>query len=287
MTKSISFNLKAELTGALSKIATCMWLQRQDGNVYGFTTHDQTLTIDGVDYEPAASFNPTDIVSANNLDTDNLTVEGVIDSTTLTEDELRAGYWDYARFRIFQVNWNDLTMGDKKDRAGHLGNVSAHRQTFVAELLGLMEAYATSVGGLSSPMCRASLGDQRCKVDITAIGSPPTSGVVTGTIVTADTDFFTLHDSARTEPDGYFDEGVITIHYATGDLSYEVKAYVVGTWITKTPWAYDATGVDYTMTRGCNRRFETCRDTFNNVINFRGEPWLKGNDKLMQIGRRS
>lgn len=287
MTKSISFNLKAELTGALSKIATCMWLQRQDGNVYGFTTHDQTLTIDGVNYEPAASFNPTDIVSANNLDTDNLTVEGVIDSTTLTEDELRAGYWDYARFRIFQVNWNDLTMGDKKDRAGHLGNVSAHRQTFVAELLGLMEAYATSVGELSSPMCRASLGDQRCKVDITAVGSPPTSGVVTGTIVTADTDFFTLHDSARTEPDGYFDEGVLTIHYDTGDLSYEVKAYVVGTWITKTPWAYDATGIGYTMTRGCNRRFETCRDTFNNVINFRGEPWLKGNDKLMQIGRRS
>lgn len=287
MTKSISTNLKAELTGALSKIATCMWLQRQDGNVYGFTTHDQTLTIDGVDYEPAASFNPTDIASANNLDTDNLSVEGVIDSTTLTEDELRAGYWDYARFRIFQVNWNDLTMGDKKDRAGHLGNVSVHRQTFVAELLGLMEAYATSIGELSTPMCRASLGDRRCKVDITAIGSPPASGVVTGTIVTADTDFFTLHDAARTEADGYFDEGVITIHYASGDLSYEVKAYVVGTWITKTPWAYDATGIDYTMTRGCNRRFETCRDVFNNVVNFRGEPWLKGNDKLIQVGRRS
>lgn len=287
MTKAISTNLKAEMTGALSRLATCMKLTRTDGNVYGFTTHDVPLVIDGVRYEPAASFNPSDIASANNLDTDNLTVDGVLDSDTLTEDELRAGYWDYAHFRIFQVNWSDLTMGDKKDRAGRLGNVSVHRQTFVAELLGLMEAYAISIGELSSPMCRASLGDRRCKVDVTAIGSPPASGVVTGTIYSADTDFFTLHDIARAEPDGYFDEGVITLHYDTGDLSYEVKAYVVGTWITKTPWAYDATGIAYTMTRGCDRRFTTCRDTFNNVVNFRGEPWLRGNDKLIQVGRKS
>lgn len=283
MTKSISVNLKAEMTGALSKLATCMRLERLDGNVYGFTTHDVPLTIDGVRYEPAASFNPSNIVSANNLDTDNLTIEGAIDSATLTEDELRAGYWDYARFRIFQVNWSDLTMGDKKDRAGRLGNVSVHRQTFVAELLGLMESYAISIGQLSSPMCRASLGDARCKFDLA--GSPSMS--VSGIIDTADTDFFTLHDSARTEADGYFDEGVITIHYDSGDLSYEVKAYVIGVWITKTPWAYDATGIAYTMTRGCDRRFETCRDTFNNVVNFRGEPWLRGNDKLIQVGRRS
>lgn len=286
MTLSISAELKAEMLGPLSKLATCMRLERTDGNVYGFTTHDRPLTIDGVVYEPAASFNPTDIASGSNLDTDNLTITGVLDSDTITEEELRAGYWDYAAFRIFQVNWDDLSMGVKRDRAGHLGNVSVHRQTFVVEMLGLMEAYSISVGELSTPMCRASLGDERCRVDINAVGSPPTSGSVSGTIDTADTDFFTLHDSARTEPDGFFDEGVVTIHYTTGDRRYEVKAYIAGTWVTKTPYAYDATGVAYTMTRGCDRRFETCRDTFNNVINFRGEPWLRGNDKLLQIGRK-
>lgn len=281
MTKSISVNLKAEMTGALSKLATCMRLERTDGNVYGFTTHDAPLTIDGVLYESAASFKPSDIASANNLDTDNLTIDGMLDSDTLTEDELRAGYWDYARFRIFQVNWSDLTMGDKKDRAGRLGNVSVHRQTFVAELLGLMEAYAISIGELTSPTCRASLGDSRCKFDLA--GSPSMS--VTGTIGTADTDFFTLHDPARTEADGYFDEGVITIDYPQGARSYEIKAYIVGTFVTKTPYAYDATGITYTMTRGCNRLWATCTGTFNNGVNFRGEPWLRGNDKLIQVGR--
>jgi hypothetical protein len=54
MTKNISFNLKAEMSGALSTLATCMRVERSDGRVYGFTTYDKTLSIGGVDYEPAA-----------------------------------------------------------------------------------------------------------------------------------------------------------------------------------------------------------------------------------------
>ena len=286
MSKTVSIALKAEMTGALQRIAICMRIQRTDDTVYGFTTHDEPLTIDGLVYESTASFRPSNVASGSNLDTDNLNVEGVLDSTSITEDDLRAGRWDHASFRIFAVNWSDLTMGEYKMRAGTLGEAQAHRHFFSIELLGLMENYGTAIGIVTQPMCRASLGDRHCKVDISAIGSPPTSGTVSGTIDTADSDFFTLHDSARTEPDGYFDEGVIT--FTNGDnagLSYEIKAYIVGLWITKTPFAYDATGADYTMSRGCDRRFATCAGTFNNAANFRGEPWLRGNDKLVQIGR--
>lgn len=287
MSKTISIALKAEMSGALSRLATCMKITRTDGNVYCFTTHDAPLLIDGLRYLPAASFNPTDIASASNLDTDNLTTEGILDSATITEDDLRAGYWDYAAFRIFKVNWSDLTMGDAKDRAGRLGEVTVHRQTFVAELLGLMESYAISIGELSCPTCRASLGDERCKVVLSAYGSPASNGTVTGTIDTADTDFFTLHDSAWTQAAGFFDEGIITLDFDTGPLSYEVKAYIPGTLVTKLPFAYDATGVTYTLTRGCDRTFTTCVNVFNNGANFRGEPWLRGNDKLVQVGRRT
>lgn len=283
MTANISVALKAEMAGALSKLAACMRIERRDGNVYGFTTHDAPIVYDGVTYEPAASFNPSDVASNDNMDVDNVTVEGIISSDTLTEDELRAGYWDHAEFRIFMVNWADLTMGDAKMRKGWFGPVTLNRQTFVVELLGLMEAYSTSIGKSTQAMCRASLGDSDCQVSL--VGSP--SYTVTGTIETSGTDFFTLTDSNRTEADAYFDEGVITLDFPNGSLSYEVKAYIVGTWITKTAFAYDATGVTYTMTRGCNRMLSTCRDVFNNVVNFRGEPFLKGNDKLVQVGRHT
>src|SRR6185369_11228152 len=109
-----------------------------------------------------------------------------------------------------------------------------------AELLGLMESYATAVGEVTQAGCHASLGDARCKYDLA--GSP--ANIVTGTIGTAVISgagaFFTLSDAARTEPAGFFDEGILTLQFSGGDLQYEVMTYTPGTWTTKTPIAYDA-----------------------------------------------
>ncbi len=280
--KTISIGLRTELMRSTARLATCMRIERTDGSVYGFTTNRKTMLIGGTLYRPASSFNPSDIASANNLDSDDVQIEGLLASAGVTEDDLRAGRWDRAAFRIFQVNWHDLTQGDKKDRAGFLGETKVGR-IWMAELLGIMESYSTAIGETTQAGCHASLGDQRCKYDLA--GSP--ANIVTGTIGIAGDDFFTLNDAARTEPAGFFDEGIITIEFAGGDISYEVMTYTPGTWMTKTPVAYDASGVGYTMTRGCRRRFqEDCVDTFDNAVNFRGQPHLRGPDALVQVGRR-
>ena len=39
-------------------------------------------------------------------------------------------------------------------------------------------------------------------------------------------------------------------------------------------------GTRVRLTEGCNKNFATCRDRFGNSINFRGEPYLPGNDLL-------
>lgn len=280
--KSLSVALQTHLDGQLSKLATCIKITRTDATVYGFSNHDRAFAFGGVDYLPAAGFNPTDIASNLNLDTDNVTVEGLLADDSITEDDLRAGRWDYAAFRIFQINWSDLSQGDKKDRAGHLGEVTVHRQTFMAELLGLMDAYSTSVGEITTPACRANLGDARCQVDVVPF-------TVTGTIATAAADFFTMTDAARTEANNYFNEGVITFTSGSNNgLSYEIKSSTAaGTLVTKMPMAYNAAGATYSLVAGCDRRLETCRDRFANVVNFRGEPWLRGNDAAVAIGRHS
>lgn len=282
--KTFPIALQTHLNKQLSKLATCILLTRTDGLTFGFTSFDRRLIINGVRYESAASFNPTDIASNLNLDIDNMSAEALINDDTLTEDDLRAGRWDYATFRIFQVNWSDLTMGEKKDRTGHLGQVTTNRNTFIAELLGLVEAYTMAIGEITSPNCRANLGDRRCKVDLVG-GSP--SFTVTGTITGDAGDFFTVADSARIEPDDYFTEGVITFTSGQADgLAYEIKQYTAGVMVTKTPIAYNVAGATYTMHRGCRKRFiEDCVGTFNNGVNFRGEPWLRGNDAMVQVGR--
>lgn len=279
--KTYDPDLLAHFQQSGTTVARCILILRSfDGLPFGFTTHDRPLTIGGIVYEPTASFIAKDIAANLNLDTDNTEAEALLDSDTLTEEDLRAGKWDFSPYRIFQVNWADLTMGEKKDSIGHLAKVTVNRQTFVAELLGLMEALGTSIGEITSPNCRAMLGDERCKFDV----GPYTFA---GTVDSADPDRYTFIDAARGEEEGYFAEGIIWFESGLLDgLSYDIKSFTAGgKFITKTPLAYDATGCDYSVVVGCDKKRTTCRDKFSNVINFRGEPWLRGNDVLIQIGR--
>ncbi len=278
--KIIPIALLNRITRSGTKLAHCVRIERRDGNVYGFITNTKPLTIGGVIYRPVHSFNPTDITSANSLETDNLTIDGFIDDI-FTEDDVRVGRWDYAAFRVFDIDWSAPTLGDVKMRAGHFGQCTLHRNTFTAELLGLTEAYGNSIGDITQPKCRNTFGDAKCGVPLS--GSP--TRVVTGTIVTS-SGFISLGDPARAEPAGHFDEGRLILHFDSGDLEYEVKTYVPGSWTTKTPYGYDAAGVAYTMYEGCSKTLlDDCVARFSNGQRFNGEPWLRGNDALTQIGR--
>jgi uncharacterized phage protein (TIGR02218 family) len=279
--KTYDPDLLAHFQQSGTTVARCILIRRSFDHVdFGFTTHDRPLFFEDVWYQPTASFIQKDIAANLNLDTDNTEAEALLDSDTLTEEDLRAGKWDFSPYRIFQVNWADLSMGSKKDSIGHLAKVTVNRQTFVAELLGLMEALGTSIGEITTPNCRAMLGDERCKVDLTPY-------TFYGTVTSADPDMYTFVDTSMGQPDTYFAEGIV--RFQTGimeHLSYDIKSFTAGgTFITKTPMAYDPTGCDYVAVVGCDKKRTTCRDKFSNVINFRGEPWLRGNDVLIQIGR--
>ncbi len=86
---------------------------------------------------------------------------------------------------------------------------------------------------------------------------------------------------------GYFDGGLITFTSGLCDgFSQEVKAFVPGQITLHLPMPYAlAAGDTYSMVAGCDKSLDTCRDRFNNVVNFRGEPYLPGIDKVLQTGR--
>lgn len=88
---------------------------------------------------------------------------------------------------------------------------------------------------------------------------------------------------------GYFDFGVLTFTSgANNGLSMEVRSYVEGQITLALPMPYlIVAGDTYSMHAGCDKAFETCRDRFDNVLNFRGEPYLPGLDKMIQVGRRT
>ncbi len=290
MTRIFSAPLTRHLRLSKTSLATCILLTRRDGGVYGFSMHDKAFAFDGVMYEPAASFNPSDIAANSNMDLDNLTVTTLIDSATITEEDVRARKWDFAAYRIFQINWADLSMGDKKDSSGHLGELSTGRQVLTAELIGLMEAYTTTIGVISTPGCRTNLGSAECGIDLLSGGSP-SAWTVTGTITADAGDFYKVNDSARTEDDDFFTEGVITFTDGpAAGYGYEVKSYRLagGEIVTKIPLPANVLGCAYSMHAGCLKRFtEDCVNRFHNAANYRGEPLRRGQDVMVQLGRHN
>jgi hypothetical protein len=82
----------------------------------------------------------------------------------------------------------------------------------------------------------------------------------------------------------YYTNGIVTwLTGANAGLRMEVKAYSVGRveLFQSMPFTI-ALGDTYTITAGCDHQLTTCKNRFNNVINFRGEPHVSGNDALLK-----
>ncbi len=163
--KAISTELATHLDGDVTTLATCWNLVRMDGTAYYFTDHDQDILYLGNLYVSASGYDRSAIENDSSLAVDNLDILGILDNDAITEEDLRNGLFDYAKVEVFMLNWMDLTMGILRMRAGRLGEVTvSHNGTYSAELRGMSQALSQRIGELYSSMCRADLGDDRCKV---------------------------------------------------------------------------------------------------------------------------
>lgn len=278
--KTISAGLATHLASRSTTLATCWKVTRTDSTVFGFTDHDVDLTVSSVLYVASSGYTRSAIQTNSALAVDNLDLEGVLDSASITEADLRAGLWDYAQVEIFLVNYEDLTQGTLKLRKGRLGECQAGRQRFNAELRGLIQNLQQDVGRIYGPACDADLGDTRCKVNLTPF-------TVTSTL-TGVTNNRQFSDSTRAEATGYFDHGKLTfLTGANAGLAMEVKTYssVGGAFELHLPMPFDVTvGDQYTVYAGCNKLLSTCIAKFNNVLNFQGFPYVPGTDQMVSGG---
>ncbi len=356
--KTISPELTAHLAGAALTLATCWKIERRDGVVLGFTSHDRDLTFDLLDgggplaYVAASGFTRSNIAGLAGFAADNLDVEGVLDSAAITLEDLRAGRYDFAEIKVFEVNYTDLGQGALKLRRGQVGQTRAEGQVFVAELRGLAERYSQEIGELYSPSCRADLGDERCGVRLpppawqasTAYTLPQVRDAGTGSVVrpsafndrhfrcvqagasggaepawnlslggqtldggaiwetgraltieatvaaVTDNRAFTLSYGGDA-PDALLTGGVLTFTAlaspapANLDLKMEVKSWNLAAKAMTLflPMPFDvAPGDSVSISAGCDKSLAVCRDTFDNLLNFRGEPYVPGNDLLLR-----
>jgi uncharacterized phage protein (TIGR02218 family) len=262
------------LDPALTTVALCWRLDRRDGMALGFTSHDRDLVIGGLTYRAAPGMLPSAISLSDGFDVDTLDVSGALTSAAISGDDLASGRWDGARVRLFAANWERPEDETVPLARGELGDVTIRDGAFSAELRGPTALLERPVIEHTSPECRAELGDRRCRIDM--------AGRRRVARVTAVIDRMTIEVSlAEPRANAYGYGRLRWIDGANGGLSGVIQVSQ-GTRITlrDPPYFAVATDVRVELVEGCDKLFSTCRDRFANAANFRGEPYLPGNDLL-------
>ena len=276
--RSLSAGLKSHLEQTVMTLCTCWKIKRQDGTELGFTDHDVDITYDGLTYEARGAGNSSSIQASSTLAVDNAEVETVFDSAKITEEDLMAGLYDNAEIWIFLLNYEDTSQGEIKLLYGRLGEVKRRDNDFVAEFRSLSQMLQQSIGRTYGYTCDAIFGDTRCGIN-------KTTWTVTGT-VTSVTDRANFADSSRTEADGYFNYGDLT--WTSGNNNGQraiVKKYLQsgGNFELMLPAGKNIqVGDTYSLVAGCDKKPSTCKNKFNNFINFRGFPHIPGRDEVFK-----
>lgn len=250
----------------MTTLATCWKVTRTDAQVFAFTDHDRDLTVDGIDYESAIGFVPSAVARTSELQADNQTLSGIIDSASITQADLRTGKWSGARVEIIEADWTTSTKV-RTLLVGYLGTVTITGDQYAADLASIEMQLAKPVGRTIQLRCDATLGDARCGYTLT-----PDSLTVTSVTSTLEFD-----DSGLVSTDDHYNAGKIT--WLTGNnagLTSDIKRSQAGTAIElwePVPYTIQV-GDTASIYRGCDKTFETCRDTFSNAERFRGFPFV-------------
>ena len=266
-------------------LAVCVRIERQDGEVFCLTTHDAELLVDGETYEPMSGVDATAVRQEAGAGVDNLDVAGLIQSERITEEDLLAGRFDGATVRLFVVDWRNPELAPLRLLKGQFGNITMQAGRYTAEIRSLSQRLGQQIGDLVSPTCRArALGDAECGVNLAAYRA-------TRTLAAAESESILVFAGDAAAP-GYYSHGRVQFTSgACAGLAREIRTH------TKEPAGsarlilqealpvLPAPGDTAVLEAGCDRRLETCRDRFNNAVNFRGEPHVPGTETLLQRGR--
>jgi uncharacterized phage protein (TIGR02218 family) len=253
--------------------AFCWRLERRDGVTLGFTTHDRDLARGGLVYRAAPGMLPSAISLSDGFQAETLDIQGALTSDAISAADLAAGRWDGASVFVFMVDWEAPEGEGFAVARGELGEVSIKADAFEAELRGPAALLDMPVTEQTSPECRATLGDRRCRIDMAA----RTLVTRIAAVVAADE----IEVEAAGSGDEFGNGRLRWLGGANSGLeSPLLRSDGVLLTLREPPAFAPAAGDLVEISEGCDGMLATCSGRFGNVRNFRGEPHLPGIDLL-------
>jgi uncharacterized phage protein (TIGR02218 family) len=275
--RTIPSALQAKLDSGVTTLCRCWLITRTDTVCQGFTDHDEDVVLGDVACRAGTGLSGSEVTQKYGLAVDSSELSGALADDSLNETDLAAGRYDAAAVELWLVDWSEPSLRVLLAK-GTLGEVRREGPAFTAEVRGLSERLAQDSGRLYSATCSADLGDARCTVDLTDAAFRGSGAVValsaTSSFTASGLDVF---------DDGWFNSGKLSFTGgANAGLSVEVKIHRKDGAVSFELWQAMPepiqAGDEFTVTAGCDKRFQTCHDRFDNVVNFRGFPHIPGND---------
>ncbi len=279
---SYSAELKAHLASGSTTLARAFAVTRKDGLVMGFTDHDRDLVFEGVTFRAETGLTAKALQMGTGLAVDNSEAIGALRSDAITEEDILAGRYDGAEVKAWLVNWADVSERALQFR-GSLGEITRSGGAFSAELRGLSERLNQPQGRIYHARCSAVLGDSHCGVDLSQPGysEERAAEIIEGARVFRFVNFSGFDDR-------FFEKGRFRV--LTGSaagLVGVIKNDRVTSATLRTVELWQALGIPpatgdiVRIEAGCDKRDDTCRLKFANLVNFRGFPDIPGEDWLM------
>lgn len=276
--KNMSESLKNHISQDVTTLTACLKITIKDGFVLGFTSLDRELVFESTTYKPDCGLDIGLLKSNVEVESGKASAGLMIDNENIKESDILKGKFDDADMELFLLNYKDLSAGKVSLFNGFISKITLSNGKADVEVKGLLDKLDKQVCQQYSPCCRAKFCDTKCglnKADFTFVGQ----------VDSIDSNGRIHCDSLSTKENNYFNYGVLTFTSGVNkDLSIEVKSFYGGDIVPMIKPVYiPSVGDAFTIVTGCDKKFSTCINKFNNAINFRGEPHIPGNDYIMQV----
>lgn len=255
---------------------------RRDGLALGFTDHDAEIAFEGITFRPRSGMAAGMLSQGTGLSVDNGEAVGLLSDEAISDADLRAGRWDGADIRLWEVDWT-APEARKLLFRGSLGEVTTSGARFRAELRGLTEPLNHPRGRVYHPRCAAVLGDRACGLDLTRPGLMA-AGVVRAVVAAGEW----IVEGVEAHDPGWFAHGRVVMQSgAAAGLAAALRADSVladgarRLVLWAPPGMVPVAGDAVHLTAGCDKAGATCRLKFDNYLNFRGFPHLPPEDWLL------
>lgn len=279
--KSLSNDYKNSIINKqVLTLATCFKIELKDGRDLGFTTHSRDIKFieDDIVYK-SSSFTPTASSKSSQMNVDNMDCKLLIDDINIKKEDIEKGLWDNASVYIFRINWMIKPysyVNIDKVINGNIGDVEKHKNEFKTEFRSMTQYLQNNIIDDTKSTCNAFFCDNRCKINKDDYTS---TGQITNII--SDTEIITSGLQKETD---YFNYGII--EFTSGNakgIKIEIKQNIGPTNKIEfqLPLNYVLSiGDNFKIISGCNKNKDTCKNKFNNLLNFRGFSFIPGMDKI-------